>query len=129
MSLLTKTELAGLKPAHFLWEVQDRIGGFGMGQREVKRLVGRPGRLLELDVEAAHAGQQPAFGQVVPQRLDVPLGADAAGRVEHVGDDRLVARVEHRGDGAPGGAHRPLHVRGAQSLHGPVSARPRRGSW
>ena len=26
MSLLTKTELAGLKPAHFLWSVQDRIG-------------------------------------------------------------------------------------------------------
>ena len=26
MSLLTKTELAGLKPAHFLWSVQDGIG-------------------------------------------------------------------------------------------------------
>jgi enoyl-CoA hydratase/carnithine racemase len=36
MSLLTKTELAGLKPAHFLWEVTDRVGTIRLNRPERK---------------------------------------------------------------------------------------------
>ncbi|WP_137109571.1 enoyl-CoA hydratase family protein [Rhodobacter sp. SY28-1] len=36
MSLLTKTELAGLKPAHFLWEVADRVGTIRLNRPERK---------------------------------------------------------------------------------------------
>jgi enoyl-CoA hydratase/carnithine racemase len=36
MSLLTKTELAGMKPAHFLWEVADRVGTIRLNRPERK---------------------------------------------------------------------------------------------
>lgn len=36
MSLLTKTELAGLKPAHFLWDVADRVGTIRLNRPERK---------------------------------------------------------------------------------------------
>ncbi len=36
MSLLTKTELAGLKPAHFLWDVADRIGTIRLNRPDRK---------------------------------------------------------------------------------------------
>jgi enoyl-CoA hydratase/carnithine racemase len=36
MSLLTKTELAGLKPAHFLWSVQDRVGTIRLNRPDRK---------------------------------------------------------------------------------------------
>ena len=97
--------LRGRAGAHDV-EVHHQVVLLGMWQREVQLLVGQPRRLLELDVEAAHALQQLALVQVVPQRLDVPLGADAAGRVQHVGGDRLVAGVEHRADRLAGGADR-----------------------
>jgi enoyl-CoA hydratase/carnithine racemase len=36
MSLLTKTELAGLEPEHFLWDVADRIGTIRLNRPERK---------------------------------------------------------------------------------------------
>ena len=36
MSLLTKTELAGFQPAHFLWDVADRIGTIRLNRPERK---------------------------------------------------------------------------------------------
>lgn len=36
MSLLTKTVLAGFKPAHFLWEVTDRVGTIRLNRPERK---------------------------------------------------------------------------------------------
>jgi enoyl-CoA hydratase/carnithine racemase len=36
MSLLTKTELAGLRPEHFLWEVADRVGTIRLNRPERK---------------------------------------------------------------------------------------------
>ena len=36
MSLLTRTELSGLKPAHFLWQVRDRIGTIRLNRSDWK---------------------------------------------------------------------------------------------
>lgn len=36
MSLLTRTELSGLKPAHFLWQVRDRIGTIRLNRPDRK---------------------------------------------------------------------------------------------
>ena len=103
--------------ARIALEIRHEVFGLGVGQGEVQLLVGQPGRLAELDLEAADALQQLSLGEIVPECFDVPLGADAAGRVEHVGLDHPAPRVEHGRDGL---TRRPDHspdILGAQSLH------------
>ena len=79
-----------------------RIIGFWPGQRKEHLPVGERCRLLELDVDGAHALQQRPLRQVVPQGFDIPLGGDAPRRVEHVGRDARAPSVQCRADRAPG---------------------------
>ena len=58
MSIVAMTELAGLKPQHFLWEVKDRIAAYNARRGHAERLAKLFGLDAVVKAEVEHSGIQ-----------------------------------------------------------------------